>query len=300
MRPNFVIIGAQKSASTFVHRCLSEHPGIYLPAQEIPFFESPLFETSSMEQLEALFVGREGLKLGIKRPSYLAKPEVPQRLSEHLDNAKLIAVLRNPVARAVSAYYHYINYGFMPAIDIEIGMRRLLQQPCYSEHYRRSSEILEFGYYAKHLARYRDFLERDRLLVLLHEDIVAKPLDSIRAVYQFVGVDSDFIPKQSIDTRPQAVIYNLYRLRVLTLRNRFIYQYNDTRTGLVAKQPGVLGQFLVSMIKLFDQKLLLKWLGNQKPMLSQELKALLQQAYLPDIEQLETMIARDLSAWKSS
>ena len=123
MLPNFVIIGAQKSASTFLQVCLSEHPDVFMPPGETPFFESPDYENSDISRLESLFNNRSESKLGIKRPSYIGKPEVPKRIEYHLPDAKLIAVLRNPIDRAVSAYFHYINNGFIPCINLEKGAR---------------------------------------------------------------------------------------------------------------------------------------------------------------------------------
>lgn len=74
--PNFVIVGAQKSASTFLHRCLEEHPEVYSPSQELRFFENPEFLTARIEKLEALFKEHaDKLLRGIKRPDYLGKPE---------------------------------------------------------------------------------------------------------------------------------------------------------------------------------------------------------------------------------
>jgi len=105
MLPDYIIIGAHKSASTFVHKCLMEHPDIYMPKDEIPFFEIPDYESSSLSELEKYFKGRKEKRFGIKRPSYIGKPEVPARISNDLPDAKLIAVLRDPVDRAVSSYY---------------------------------------------------------------------------------------------------------------------------------------------------------------------------------------------------
>lgn len=127
MLPNFIIIGAQKSASTFLQACLNDHPDIYMPYGETPFFESPDYERNNIRDLEKIFVDRDEKCIGIKRPTYIGKPEVPERILAHLPNAKLIAVLRNPIDRAISAYFHNINYGFIPAIDVETGSKSLFR-----------------------------------------------------------------------------------------------------------------------------------------------------------------------------
>ena len=96
--PDFVIIGAQKSASSFMQLCLADHPDIYIPEGETPFFESPDYEQGDIHEIEELFEGRSEKCLGIKRPNYIGKAEVPNRILKHLPNAKLIAILRNPSA----------------------------------------------------------------------------------------------------------------------------------------------------------------------------------------------------------
>ena len=297
MLPNVVIIGAQKSASSFMQACLTDHPDIYFPSGETPFFESPDYENSDIQELEAIFEGRNERCLGIKRPNYIGKPEVPNRILSHLPNAKLIAVLRNPVDRAISAYFHNINYGFIPPLDVETGMRRLLSDPSYSDRYRRSPEIIEFGYYYKYLSKYSHYMGNGQLLVFLHEDIQSKPLESVQVVYHFLGVPTDFVPK-SLDSRPQKVLYNLTRLKFISRRNRFIYDYNDERTRLFTKKMSFTDKVMAGVVAMSDRKVLSKFLKNTKPKVSGELRVMLFEKYASDIDNLEILIGRDLSAWR--
>lgn len=58
MLPTFVVIGAQKSASSFMQLCLAEHPDIYMAEGETPFFETPDYEQSDISELEMTFQGR--------------------------------------------------------------------------------------------------------------------------------------------------------------------------------------------------------------------------------------------------
>lgn len=236
MLPNFIIVGAQKSASSFIHACLMEHPEIFMPSEEVSFFESPDYEQKSIEDLKKLFVGRTEKMIGIKRPTYIGKPEVPGRIRIHLPDAKLIAVLRNPIDRAVSAYYHNIKYGFIPGIDIEKGMNLLLDG-AYEKTFKRAHEIIDFGFYYKYLKQYQWFFDNDRFIILLYEDIIADKLSAIQKVYSFLDVKSSYVPK-AINSRPQAVIYSIPRLHFLSLRNTFLYKYNYDRTRLFVREGG--------------------------------------------------------------
>ncbi|BAZ53682.1 sulfotransferase [Nostoc sp. NIES-4103] len=299
MLPNFVIIGAQKSASSFMQICLADHPDIYLPEGEIPFFESPDYEDSDIKQLEKIFEGRSEKCFGIKRPNYIGKAEVPERIQYHLPNAKLIVVLRNPIDRAISAYFHNIKYGFLPPLNLERGMREILFDSSFSSKYKRATEIIEFGYYYKYLSKYSEYMKNGRLLIFLHEDIVSKPLESIQLAYNFLDVSQDFIPK-SLNSRPQEVIYSLPRLQLLQHRNRFIHEYNENRTRLSLKKMTVIDKICAGVITNLDQKFLSRYLPNSKPKVGLELRKILYDLYAKDIKSLEDYLHRDLSAWKPS
>lgn len=296
MLPNFVIIGAQKSASTFLQSCLSEHPDCFLPKGETPFFESPDYENSALVDLEKHFENRSEKCLGIKRPNYIGKPEVPKRILHHLPDAKLIAVLRNPIDRAISAYYHYINGGFIPPVDIEIGMHKLLSDSSFVERYKRSTEIIEFGFYYKYLNQYKAYLENNQLLVLLHDDILGEPLQCVQKTYKFLGIDDSFVP-ESLNSRPQKVMYNLPRLKLLSLRNRFMYTYNKERTRLFPKKMNKFEKIVVKIINKLDTVVLSNFLQNKKPKVSLKLKQKLYETYKDDIQLLENFICRKLDIW---
>jgi len=298
MLPNFVIIGAQKSASTFIQHCLAEHPEVYMPSGETPFFESPDYEQLTISSLKTIFNGRTEKRVGIKRPSYIGKPEVPCRIQTHLPHAKLVAVLRNPIERAISAYHHYINGSFIPARNVEKGMRQLLDG-AYQDKYMRSREIIEFGFYYKYLIQYQYFFERKQLLILLHENILADRLSSVQTIYSFLDVDPHYVPK-AINATPQAVLYNIPRLRFLSLRNQFIYYYNPDRTRLFMREDNPIGKAVANIIAAIDDRLLSIVFKNKKPAVSAELKDRLFEIYRGDIERLQSYTGIDLSHWEPS
>ena len=296
MLPNFVVIGAQKSASTFIQECISEHPQVWMPSGEIPIFESPDYEKYGISALQQLFKGKKEEKLGIKRPNYIGKPEVPERIKRHLPEARLIAVLRNPIERAVSAYYHYINYGFIPAIDIEKGMRSILDG-AYKDKFKRAHEIIEFGFYYKYLKKYQYFFKKGQILIVFHEEILADKLASIQRVYSFLDLDKEYIPKAT-ESRPQAATYNITRLKLLSMRNLLIYGYNSDRTRLFVKKRNLIGKAIAGLITIIDQMLIAQYFGSKRTTLSKDIEKRLYIVYEEDIHNLQSYIARDLTNWK--
>lgn len=294
--PDFIVIGAQKSASTFIQNALGAHPEIYTPGGETPYFETPDYEDADGPPWEALWGGHNERVRGIKRPQYIGKEEVPARVSRDLPDAKLIAVLRNPLDRIVAAYFHQIKYGTFPAVPLERGLRDVLQGGPLSQRFPRSRELVEFGLYGKHLQGYRSFSEKSRLLVLLHEDIIDDPKKAIAGCYRFLGVRDDFMPP-GLNKRPQKVIYSVNRLKFLTLRNRFLHSYNADRTRLSVRKLNPVEWLVVAGITSIDLTLMKHIFKDNKPTLPADLRSDLVAAYRDDIMNLETMISRNLSHW---
>ncbi len=295
-KPDFIIIGAQKSASTFIHNCIAEHPDAFMLDGEIPIFESPDFENSSLKIFYKSFSKRKERVVGFKRPNYLGKSEVPERINKHLPNAKLIVILRNPVDRAISACYHNINYGFLPIEDPNELLRKIFSNK-EIKGYPRANEIIEFGLYHKYLQMYHNFFESGKLLIIKHDDIKQDPINEIKKIYNYLEIDSEFIPK-NLKSKPQAVVYNLRRLKFLRLRNRIIYKYNSKKTRLT-KREGFLFKVIRAGFKQVDTHVLSKFFKNEKGQTSDTTIDLIRKTYSNDIESLENTYGLILENWKN-
>lgn len=288
---DFVIIGAQKAATTFLQRCLAEHPKVFMPKDETPFFESPLYELNNITFLENIFKGKENKLKGIKRPSYLGKPEVPARIINHLPEAKIIVVLRNPVERVKAAYFHYIKYGFLPPIDINNGIH-LLFDPHFISKYQRASEIIEFGFYYKYLSKYEYFVNKGHLLVLLFDDIKKDKLNQVQKCFKFLNINDNYIPK-SLNTKPQTVIYNISYLKFIAKRDRLIFNCFPNFKDREKIIKGV-----KTFFDRIDNKISRNIKYNNKYSLSYENEIMLYNIYKRDIAELEKYINKDLSIWR--
>ena len=292
MLPNFLIIGAQKSASTFLHLCLKEHPDVFMPFGEIPYFEDPDYHQTELTGFESLFnEGSTKKAIGIKRPNYLAKPECPERIKALLPEAKLIAVLRNPVERAVSAYFHYIHEGFIPSIPIEKGMIEILDGK-YKTLFPRSREIIDFGFYYQKVKRYLAFFAQEQILILFYHNIVRNSLEQTQKMYRFLEIDDSYIPHQ-LHTRPMAAVYSLKRLKFLGLRNRFLYRYNHDNTRLYLKGQRSMDKVVCRVIGVLDHYVLSSISANEKPKLSEGLRQRLHSLYERDWRSLEELVAEN-------
>jgi hypothetical protein len=300
--PSFVIIGAQKAGSTFFLRWLADHPSVFMPPHEVRFFEDPDFGDGDPGRLAALFTGvRDETALGIKRPGYLARPEVAPRIRQLLPAARLIAVLRDPVERAISAYFHHMRTGFLPIRPVEAGMTELLDRGGSTGH-PRAPEVLEFGLYHRHLSRYLELFERQQLMIVLFDDLTADPWRPLQEAYRFIGVDDRYRPRalaHGHPGNPNPGIHSLTRLRLLSLRNPLRYDYDATRSRRSLKRrPGLLVRVAARGVETLDRRLLAPLTGHARPAISPGLRRRLYAFYSEDIDRLEALLGRSLDAWR--
>lgn len=298
MLPNFIVIGGQKCGSTYLHDVLEEHPDIYLTPGETAFFQDPDYQNNSISDFEKLFNKAFNYKqVGIKRPDYLAKPECPARIKKHIPNAKLIVILRNPVSRAIAGYYHYIKTGFAPLCALQEGMQEIMDGKLKTA-YPRTFEIIEYGFYYKHLQRYLEYFDKQQIYIMLLDDLKKDKLGMIRNLYDFLEVDTDFVPQKSFNKKPQKVIYSLAGLKLVTKANQVNYTYSDDKMRMHPKDKSLIGRVRLKALNGVTNYLAANIYDNIKPQASAELKQKLFTIYKDDITQLEKLLDRDLSIWK--
>lgn len=297
--PHFIIIGAPKSASTWLHLTLRQHPAIYMPANETPFFEDPYYDENDLSPLRAeLKPAPLNAVVGIKRPNYLCTPQCAPRLAQHLPGARLIAILRNPVDRAVSQYYHLIRSGRFPLLPADIAFSRYLAgqfDPPYAKQL-----VMEFGLYSEGIANYLRVFPRMQLLILTDLDMRKSSLDVFARACRFLEIDDTFVPMNISMPRNQGAYFSPF-LSFIQSMNHYGQTF-DASTGLVTLRPGLLGWSARHLALLGSRlsaatRLLVR---EQEPDVSCETRAGLLAFYLPDIVKLEAMMNIDLVAWKIS
>ena len=198
--PSFVVIGAQKAGTTSLFRYLGRHPGVSPPRlKEIHFFDLHWDRGISWYRAHfPLHVSGVPAFTGEASPYYLFHPRVPERMSGVLPGAKILVLLRNPVDRAISHYHWEVSYGnetlsFRNAVvrEAEIVPRetaRLLEEDGYRSFLHQHISYLSRGRYAEQLGRWLKHFSRDRILVLLAEELFANPGDTMARVQDFLGL----------------------------------------------------------------------------------------------------------------
>ncbi len=295
MLPDFFVIGAQKAGSTYLLRCLGEHPQIFMPPSEVAFFENTLYDVERLDWFESHFDPAEpGQVVGVKRPNVLGLPECPERLHHHMPQLKLIAVLRHPVERAVSGYFHYMKTGLLPLAPLEEGMPSLLQGECPAD-YPRAPDVLQFGRYHEHLARYREFFAAEQIHVCLFDDLKSKPREALDQAYAFLGVDAGFQPP-SVSSRPMAAPYSMARLRLWNALDRHVRTWTADRRYFNRRQDP-LSKGVHAVNRLLDSQLWERIFPAKRPRLSDSLQSALEEYYREDVRQLPQLLGRPLPNW---
>ena len=198
--PDAVILGAQKCGTSSLQGYLVQHPGVIAPLRkEVHYFDLN-FERG--ESWYRAHFGRErepGLNLDAS-PYYLFHPAVPARMHALLPDTKLIVLLRDPVRRAYSHYWHEHDKGretlsFEDAIAAEPGRlgdaeARLASGELDASREHQLHSYLARGRYAEQLERWYVHYPRERVLVLRFEDFAGAPLAGLNRTLEFLGLPS--------------------------------------------------------------------------------------------------------------
>jgi hypothetical protein len=298
MTPDFAIIGAQKSATTFLQNVLQSHPDVFIPDGELATFEDPQYADFDREQFESHFkTGGAASAVGLKRPSYLHEPDVPPRLAEHLPDLKHIVALRDPIERAISAYFHQMRHSFAPVRDVSTGLRAILRGE-WKEEYPRTTQIVDYGAYHHQLSRYLRYYDPDRVFVTTYRSIKETPEATLRSLCRFLGIDEHRDLTDALSGRSNQGVYSKARIRLIRLTNpiRFEYFYDGQR--LRPKDDiGSLGHVLMRFIRGVDRRLVKPLVTNERPSLHPDVKAELVEHYRSDAAKLRDEFDLDIDHW---
>jgi hypothetical protein len=197
IKPNLFIIGAMKCGTSSLHAYLAEHPAIFMSEPKEPSYfldrEQLLRWYPSMEEKGywrgedrylGLFAGAGGRPIvGESSTSYTKLPQISgvvERLAGFNAEARFIYIMRDPVERTISHYWHMVRNH-----DERRDMLTAI---------REESHFRDVSYYAMQLRPYVDAWGRDRVLTLTTEELSADPAQLVGRVFRWLGVDHEFLP----------------------------------------------------------------------------------------------------------
>ena len=193
--PTLVVVGAMKCGTTAVHAHLDKHPEIAMaPGKELNFFFGPAQPPPGPPEewwrhgqwhrgpdwYAAQFDATAKVR-GEASPGYTdpAHPEVADRMRRVLPDARLVYLVRDPVARAVSQWAHHVRDGTEP-------------RPVGEAVLDPGSQYVARSRYAERLQPFLEAYPREQVLVVVQERLAADPRAELRRVFEHVGADPGF------------------------------------------------------------------------------------------------------------
>ena len=220
MLPTFLILGAARCGTTSLHYYLDEHPDVRMSTIKEPNFflfrqtpEGPrpcigddrrlvAKSVPDRERYERLFPST-ARALGEASPLYLYTRETPELIKAVIPQARLVAVVREPVERAWS-HFVYVNDdlgertvpAFATAVERELDLGY--------EPYRTGTHFLRLSAYAEQLERYRSTFPSRQLTVVGYDDLVSRTPDTLARLCRFLGIDDGFAFNTTIRYNPSS------------------------------------------------------------------------------------------------
>ena len=295
-KPNFIVIGAMKAATTSLYTYLKKHPEIFMTKVKEPMFFNNFQQENNykilgkkrkkpttLEEYLTMFKDVKNEKaIGEASPAYIYNQKAPQLIKEHLPNVKIIAILRHPTDRAYSNYLHAKRADrensdtFQEAIEVEKKKIKDNWSPLY--HY------IEKGYYSVQLKRYYQLFPKENIRVYLFEDVVKNTKETLKDIFKFLEVDENV----EIDTSKKANV-------------------SGTPSGLMGwilkkmRYYNLMPKFAISdYLPKFVVKLIFKSVYKPTEKLNEDSRREITEKYYKDeIRILEKLVDRDLSSWLS-
>lgn len=271
--PSFFVVGPPRTGTTWLHEVLKHHAQLPSSSKETRFFDKHFHY--GIAWYRAHYGKRQpGRRVGEVAPTYFASALARERIARISPGARVICIFRNPVERVLSLYRMKRAYGLIPW-DLEEAMVR-------------DPELQESSRYASNLRAWQAALTPSQVLACLYEELEENPQSFVNTLAAFIGVHPFLLTPSQIEyvagsdglTHPR----NYYRTRGATLMADWL---KVRRFGN-----------LVATVKNSPVRRFLLGGGSPFSELSLEFSRKLYDMFRSEVEQLEGLLHRDLSAWK--
>jgi len=293
-RPDFFVVGSFKAGTTALYEYLRQHPQVYMPFHKEPmYFGSdlqPRYARMSEAEYLALFAdAREDQRAGEASPWYLYSTSAAREIKAFQPDARIIVMLRNPVD-VMYAQHSQLLFNqredltdFAEALAAEPDRRRGERIPpgalrVEALFYRESVR------FAEQLERYFTTFGRDRVHVIVYDDLRADPAAAYRGVLEFLAVDPGF--------QPSFAVHNPNRRARFGALQRLVYR---PPAPLRRVMPRLRRSRVAHRVR--DAVVSLNSRAEERTRMDPGLRQRLVAEFAPQVEELGRLIGRDLSAW---
>jgi hypothetical protein len=282
---DFIGIGASRSGTSFISKCLNQHPDICLPSiKEVHFFDNERAYKKGLPEYKKYFTKCANNSIrGEFTPLYLSHSDAPQRIYTHFPNVKLIACLRNPIEATYSQYFYNRGYEKESARTFEEAL-----------HERGEIVYYPKRKYYTHLEKYLELFPREQVLIMIYEDIQKDPVAFMQKIFCFLEVDDSFVPPSATEYVNASPLKSTYTR--IPFLNRIIARGS--------RMSGIIGWASTSYLvqKIYDwNKPPIHKRGTEKikkPAMKKETRHKLREYFADEITGIADILNRDLSFWK--
>jgi hypothetical protein len=183
--PNLVIVGARKSGTSSLHGYLGQHPDVFMSKPpELHFFDSEENWAKGVDWYGSFFeTAGEAAIRGEKTPMYSTYPirvGIPERVASVVPDAKLIYVMRDPIARVRSQFIDATVHG--------------VETLPFAREVTRRSVYTDLSRYAMQIEQWLKHFDREQMLLITSEQLWRAHESTMAEVFRFLGVDPAFVP----------------------------------------------------------------------------------------------------------
>lgn len=235
---DFFVVGAQKCATSWLYSCLAEHPDISLPRKkrEIHYLGGPVHHQRGDSWFASRYSTDPSRLRGDVSVDYLEDPKSAVYLSHRFPDAKIIVSLRDPVDRAVSAYYWAYRKGVVHD-SLDSTLLELVDDSTV-----QSSPAYDFLTRSCYSLKLRNFVQafgRDKVFALMFERLRESPSAILDETLGFLGADQTFVPR-ALRTKPKRNSYSLPFIAIERRlgRNQLLRKVADLTNQLLAGIQG--------------------------------------------------------------
>jgi len=263
-----------------------KEPAYFTFAGGPPAFQGPgdleFKVVTDWQQYRSLFEGASGFRaVGEASTQYISGgATVAARIDAACPDVRLMAVLRHPAERAYAHYNHWVRRGVEREPTFEAAMSREAERQ--EKNYLFWWAYRQQGFYAEQLRPYYERFGPARVKVLLYEDLIKKPHELLREVFQFLDVDADF----RVDISKKHNVGSVPKSRLL---HNLLVRNNPLKSVAKKVVPTPLRRWVTPRLMRNN--------SERPAKLNPATRAALIDAYRDDILALQGLAGRDLSAW---
>ena len=296
--PDLFIVGAPKCGTTAMYIYLKEHPEIFMSEEkELHYFGSDLkshwFQRDLNKYLSHFSACNGGKRVGEASVWYLYSKKAALEIKDFSPSSRIIIMLRNPIDMMYSNYYQFLYNGnenlpsFNEAIEAEEDRKRGMSIP-ETVHFVEGLFYCDTARFSRQVQRYFDVFGRDRVHVIIYDDFKSDTAKVFRETLEFLEVDPAFQPNFKI-INPNKLV------RLKTLRNLIVKPPGWYTAAGRLLLPDSLREYMVHLLKSINKNFNTSF--EVRPPMDMELRRRLQKKFEPEVEQLSSLLCRDLTHW---